>query len=599
MSPPWNLPDWATPPQWALRPVKVPRVSIGDTQRVLLLSILIGVFAGLLVVCFHIAIDRLTWATVGIPAGRKPLWMALWPMVGAVAAVSLVRFVFTQSRGSGVINTKAAVHVSDGIVPPSTVPGKFAACAVSIGCGNSLGPEDPALQMGAGVASLVGRLFRLPREHMRLIAPVGAAAGIAAAFNTPITAVLFVIEEVVGSWNAGVLGSILLAAVSAVVTSRWYLGDEPLFRVPAFGNLQPSDLLIYACIGVIGGLAAAGYVRLMLWMKRRFDRYETRTAKLSLPAATGLLVGLVGVWVPQVLGPGYLSIDNALHDRFAWPMLFLLAAVKIGCTCLCFASGTPGGLFAPTLFAGAMIGGGIGAFAQLHGPFPATAQSASVLVGMGTFFAGVFRAPMTSIFMVFEVSASYQIILPVMVANTVGYLVARQWSHVHLFDELAKEEGIDLPSVQEQRETRGLHVEDAMSPPGVVLRPDSSLAEARAGLASTGQPCLLVRIGPRAFAALHRSELDAFANRDEKGIVREAWDLSVSPHLYPDVGLDAALSVFGSHPALPVVRRNAPDDLVGMLTLEDVARAFHIERRARAAAVEDPAAATSAWPGAQ
>lgn len=605
MSSPWNLPEWATRPAWFVRPVKMPRVVIGDTQRVLLLSILIGIFAGLLVVCFHIAIDRLTWVTVGIPAGRKPLWMALWPMVGALVGVSLIRWVFRSSRGSGVINTKAAVHVSDGIVPPSTIPGKFSACAVSIGCGNSLGPEDPALQMGAGVASLIGRLFRLPREHMRLIAPVGAAAGIAAAFNTPITAVLFVIEEVVGSWNAGVLGSILLSAVSAVVVSRWFLGDEPLFRVPAFASLQPSDLLIYACIGVIGGLAAAGYVRLMLWMKRRFDRASHRVSpgkRLAFPAMTGLLVGLVGVWVPQVLGPGYLSIDNALHDRFTWPMLFLLAAVKIGATCLCFASGTPGGLFAPTLFAGAMIGGGIGAFAQQHWPFPAAAQSASVLVGMGTFFAGVFRAPMTSIFMVFEVSASYQIILPVMVANTVGYLVARQWSNLHLFDELAREEGIDLPSVQEQREARGLRVEDAMSPAGIVLRPDSTLADARAALASTGQPCLLVRTSPRSFAALHRSELEAPGPAAANGTASLAasWALPVAPHLYPDVGLDAALSVFGSHPALPVVRRNAPEEIVGMLTLEDVARAFHIERRARARA-EDPAdtpAPESAWPGA-
>lgn len=607
MASPWNLPDWAARPSWFVRPVTLPRVVIGDTQRVLLLSILIGIFAGLLVVCFHIAIDRLTWATVGIPVGRKPIWMALWPMVGAVIGVALIRYVFRASRGSGVINTKAAVHVSDGIVPPSTIPGKFTACAVSIGCGNSLGPEDPALQMGAGVASLVGRLFRLPREHMRLIAPVGAAAGIAAAFNTPITAVLFVIEEVVGSWNAGVLGSILLSAVSAVVVSRWYLGDEPLFRVPPFASLQPSDLLIYACIGVIGGLAAAGYVRLMLWMKRRFDRTGAANPRLrlALPAATGLIVGLIGVWVPQVMGPGYLSIDNALHDRFTWPMLFLLAVVKIGATCLCFGSGTPGGLFAPTLFAGAMIGGGIGAFAQQHWPFPAAAQSASVLVGMGTFFAGVFRAPMTSIFMVFEVSASYQIILPVMVANTVGYLVARQWSHVHLFDELAQEEGIDLPSVQEQREERGLRVEDAMSPAGVVLRPDSTLSDARAALASTGQPCLLIRTAPRAFAALHRTEIEAPSGPDgaqghpDGSSIGATWSLAMAAHVYPDEGLDAALGQFGSQPALPVVRRNAPDELVGMLTLEDVARAFHIERRALARAEpQTPAASQSAWPGA-
>jgi CIC family chloride channel protein len=568
---------------WPLRPVRLPRVALGDTQRVLLLSIVIGLFAGLLIVCFHITIDFVRWWTVGLPFGWHPVRRLLWPAIGAVIAASLVRFVFPRARGSGVIHAKAAIHISDGIVAPSTVPGKFAACAVAIGSGNSLGPEDPALQMGVGVASIVGRVFRLPREHMRLIAPIGAAAGIAAAFNTPITAVLFVIEEVIGSWNAGVLGSILLSAVSSVVVSRWYLGDEPLFRVPALGNVTPTDFVIYAAIGVIGGLASAFYVRLMLWLKKRADSFTSGTARIGLPALAGLFVGLVGLWLPQVQGPGYLTIDSALHDRFDWTSLLLLGFAKILVTSLCFAAGTPGGLFAPTLFAGAMIGGGIGALAQQHWPFPHATQSAFVLVGMGTFFAGVFRAPMTSIFMVFEVSASYQIILPVMIANTLGYLVARQSGRVHFFDQLAREEGVELPSVQEARETRGLRVEDAMSPAGTVLRRDTPFGEARGSFVNSGQTCLIVRLGPRAFATVHRAELDPLTDIDPALPLADAYQLPEAPLLFPDLALDTALRLFGSHPALPVVRRDAPGDVIGMLTLEDVARAFRIERRARSA----------------
>jgi chloride channel protein, CIC family len=568
---------------WPLRPVRLPRVALGDTQRVLLLSIVIGLFAGLLIVCFHMAIDFVRWATVGLPFGWHPVRRLLWPAIGAVAGAGLVQFVFARARGSGVIHAKAAIHISDGVVPPSTVPGKFAACAVSIGCGNSLGPEDPALQMGVGVASIVGRAFRLPREHMRLIAPIGAAAGIAAAFNTPITGVLFVIEEVIGSWNAGVLGSILLSAVSAVVVSRWYLGDAPLFRVPALGAVSPTDFLIYAAIGVIGGLASTFYVRLMLVLRKRFDGWTGTNARILLPGLAGVFVGLAGLWLPQVQGPGYLTIDSALHDRFDWTSLLLLGVAKILVTSLCFAAGTPGGLFAPTLFAGAMIGGGIGALAGHYWPFPHATQSAFVLVGMGTFFAGVFRAPMTSIFMVFEVSASYQIILPVMIANTLGYLVARKSGRVHFFDELAREEGVELPSVQEERETRGLRVEDAMSSAaGLVLRPDASVGDARGAFAGTGQTCLIVRHGPRAFATVHRAELDALVDADSAVPLAEVYQLPDAPHLYPDLALDTALRLFGSHPALPVVRRDAPGEVIGLLTLEDVARAFRIERRARA-----------------
>ena len=144
--------------------------------------------------------------------------------------------VFPRAKGSGINQTKAAIYTSNGYVPSSTIIGKFIACAISIGTGNSLGPEDPSLQMGAGVASRLGRLFQLERSTMRLIAPVGAAAGIAAAFNTPITGVLFVMEEVLADWSATTVGSIVLAAVSAVVTMRAFLGNEPLFRIPTLSS---------------------------------------------------------------------------------------------------------------------------------------------------------------------------------------------------------------------------------------------------------------------------------------------------------------------------------------------------------------------------
>jgi chloride channel protein, CIC family len=570
---------------WPMVPLRMPRVSLSVAQRMLLLSIVIGLFAGLLVVCFHIAIDLLRWRTVGLPFGERPGLTHLWPAGGAVIAAASVRFIFRHARGSGVIHTKAALHVSDGVVPASTVPGKFFACAVAIGTGNSLGPEDPALQMGAGVASIAGRVFRLPRQYMRLIAPIGAAAGIAAAFNTPITGVLFVIEEVIGSWNASVMGSILLSAVSAVVVSRWYLGDEPLFRVPALGSVQPADILVYAAIGVICGLGAAGYVRLLLWLKRHGDRWTSYAARILLPGLAGLCVGIVGFWLPQVEGPGYLTIDNALHGRFAWSQLLLLAIAKTGVTTLCFASGTPGGLFAPTLFVGAMIGGGIGVFAQQHWLLPQAAfhlanPSAFMLVGMGTFFAGVFRAPMTSIFMVFEVTASYQIILPAMVANTVGYLVAHRAGRIHLFDELARLEGIELPSVHEQRERQGLRVEVAMSAAGPLLTPDTTLATAQAALEGHQRQALVMRLAHGDYSTVHRGDLERVSDAPAETPLHELFALEGVPILYPDLGLEAALRQFRTHAALPVVGRHAREDVLGILTLEDVARAFRIERRA-------------------
>ena len=508
------------------RPLVLPlpsRPRVTDTQRFLLLSICIGVFAGLLVVCFHYSIDLVSWATLGTPTGVNRIATVLAPALGGGLAALFVLFFFQEAAGSGLSHTKAALYISDGYVPQRTVFAKFIACATSIGTGNSLGPEDPALQMGAGVASRLGRAFNLPREHMRLIVPVGAAAGIAAAFNTPITAVLFVMEEVIGSWNARVLGSIVLAAVSSVVVSRFFLGDDPLFRVPVFELTHPSELMLYALVGLAAGLLGTLFVRTLGSLRGRLADVPRRI-RLAQPFFAGLLVGLTGLALPQVMGAGYGAIDSALHDEFGWRLLTVLALAKIAVTAICFAAGTPGGMFAPTLFVGAMLGGGVGALAQVYWPLPTSAPSAYVLVGMGTFFAAVFRAPMTSVFMVFEVSASYVIILPVMLANLIAYLVARRLNPVTFFEMVASQDGLQLPSHERQRDVRVLRVEDAMRPVSV--------------------PEIVSR--------------------------------GATPVLHPDQSLDAALHLFGDRPVLAVVSREEVTRALGELRLEDVLRAYGI-----------------------
>lgn len=226
------------------------------------------------------------------------------PAVGALIAVLLTARIFKAAKGSGVNDTKAAVYISNGLVPSSAVIGKFLACSVSIGTGNSLGPEAPALHMGSGVASLLGRLFHLPRERMRLIAPVGAAAGLAAAFNTPIAAVLFVIEEVVAGWSAAVLGSIVLSAVSAAVVVRWFPGSQPLFLVPEFALASSTELLLYALVGLVGGLLSVIFVKAIGRLRAWLERFPRNTTYLR-SAAADFAVGLAGIWLPEVMGAGY------------------------------------------------------------------------------------------------------------------------------------------------------------------------------------------------------------------------------------------------------------------------------------------------------
>jgi CIC family chloride channel protein len=472
-------------------------------------------------------------------------------------------------------HTKAAIYISDGDVPISSVTGKFLACSVSIGTGNSLGPEDPSLQMGAGIASFLGRTFRLSKNTMRQIAPVGAAAGIAAAFNTPITAVLFVIEEIVAGWRANVLGSIVLSAVAAVVVVRSFLGDSPLFQVPPFRLTHPSELFIYACMGVVGGVLAAGWVKMMRKL------HEARLGirgwhRLAPPFSAGLAIGLIGLGLPQVMGAGYEGIDAALHQQFSWRMLAILALGKMAATALCFAAGTPGGMFAPTLFTGAMIGGAIGGLGRLYWPVPVSATDAYVLVGMGTFFAGVFRAPMTSVFMVFEVSASYVIIRPVMIANTVSYLISRWLQPIAFFDMLARQEGIDLPSHEEQREKPATRVEDAMGRPTVpCVYKSQPVSEVHAHLGRTGAKFSLVNMQDGRWAFVRVVDLEKVPRAEgERVALGAAVELNPIPRLYPDLTLDSALRLMGPHAMLPVVSRLKPDELLGTLSIADIHRTY-------------------------
>lgn len=562
------------------RNLSVPHLSIphlGSAQRFLLLSILIGVFAGLLVVCFHFLIEFVAWNTVGVPAGESVLFTLLFPPMGAFISVLLIRDVFPLAGGSGINNTKAAIYVSDGYVPLQSVVGKLLACSISIGSGNSLGPEDPSLQMGAGVASYIGRTFKLAREHMRLIAPVGAAAGIGAAFNTPITAVLLVIEEVIGSWNAGVLGSIVLSAVSAVVVSRSFLGNEPLFRVPEFEFRDPLELVAYVLMGIAGGFISVAFVRIIV-------KFRERMADLPpwrhyvLPLIAGFLVGCIGLGLPGVMGAGYETMDSALHDQFGWRMLLLLLLAKFVATVLCFGAGTPGGMFAPTLFMGATLGGGIGLLIGNVPGMPQVAGSAYVLVGMGTLFAGIFRAPMTSIFMVFEVSASYVIILPVMISNTIAYLISRAYLPTPFFELIARQEGLELPSAEENREKEILHVEDAMSRTRKELSWDTVVSDALQTVRESDVPVAIVHTRRNAWASVTLAALERAADSGKGDqILAEVFALTDLPKLYLDLALDQALMKLSKVPILPVVSRARPDLLLGTITLSDVHRAFGIK----------------------
>jgi CIC family chloride channel protein len=547
------------------------QVAFREERFFLVLSVFIGIFSGLAVVCFRLAIEWCRIHFLGSGVSPPALRLILAPTLAGLLVAVLVIHVFPLARGSGVNQTKAALYIYNGYIPFRTAIGKFITAALAIGSGHSLGPEDPSLQIGAGLASALGRRMRLSRDRMRLIAPVGAAAGLAAAFNAPISAVLFVIEEVIGRWTAGILGSVVLSAVSSVVVMRWFLGSEPLFRIPAVELQRPSELIAYCILGVVGGLASVAFASGIANLRLRSRSLPAWTQYFQ-PAVAGLLIGLIAVLgYPQVMGAGYEYMDQAMHGQFTWQMLAILAGLKIIATLLSFSSGTPGGMFAPTLFIGAMLGASVGGAEHVLFPNLTISPGTYALVGMGVLFAGFLRAPMTSVFMALEVSGNYSIILPVMVANTFAYFISRTLQPVSIFDALTRQDGLDLPSMEEQREENILHVEDAMQPPANILKAAESLDRVLQQVDGKSPDPMLVRLDPTGWGCITGRELETMI-KEGKGSLTLGSVLASRqiPYLHPDHPLEMALRYVDRWPLVPVVSRADFRKLEGVISQSDV-----------------------------
>jgi CIC family chloride channel protein len=578
----------------------IARMALAREEHIfLLLSIFIGVISGLLVVSFRMAIEWLSVLLLGSsPQPHQARLIVIPALAGLVIAV-FTRFVFPNVRGSGINQTKAALYINNGYISFRTVIGKFLLSALAIGSGYSLGPEDPSLQIGAGVASLISRRFGLSKARLRIFAPIGAAAGLAAAFNAPISAILFVIEEVIGQWSAAVLGSIVLAAVSSVVVARSFWGAEPMFRIPTVTLRDPRELLAYAALGVVGGFASLLFARALGYLRPKL-RSQPSWSQLIQPAIAGLLVGGIGYFgLTQVMGAGYEAIDQAMHSQFLWPMLLVLALFKIIATTLSFSSGTPGGMFAPTLFIGAMLGAAVGSFEKIYFPHLTGSIGSYALVGMGVLFAAFLRAPLTSVFMVLEVSGNYSIVLPVILANTIGYVISRVLQPVPIFEQFNHEDGLYLPSMEELREESDLHLEDAMQPVAVpILQGSETIGDTIQSLAQhkdSKSAVVLIQCSDGLWYAAKRDELEALFSDSTVTVsdkstaaetsaehptltLEERLGRERTPLLFPDLPLSSALPHFQRWPLLPITNRAMRGSLEGVVSLQDVLNRYQQQR---------------------
>jgi len=548
-----------------------------EGQIFLVLALVIGALTGLAVVAFILLTERMGMRLY--PVGGAPWRRLLFPVAGSLGIGYLLYRYFPNARGSGVPQTKAALYAREGRITLHTVLGKFFCTSATLASGIPLGREGPSVQIGAGIGSVLGRLLGLRTEQVKKLIPVGAAAAIAAAFNTPLAAVLFALEEIVGDLNAPVMGAVVLASATAWMVLRVFLGNNPLFKVPQYQLIHPAEFAVYAVLGVTGGVVSAAFTKLLLGMRARFLRFPQKTAWFQ-PLAGGLLVGLIGWFVPQVMGVGYGYVGEALNGRMAFQLMALLVVLKLFAVTTSYASGNAGGIFGPALFIGAMLGGTVGTVA--HHLFPAytATPGAYALVGMGAVFAGIVRAPMTSVLMIFEMTQDYAVIVPLMIANLVSLFIASRLQHAPIYEALAVQDGIHLPTAKTRQRHGHRQVIRVMQTASQLLPAEITVREALESVRSSEVRTWLVTDRRGVVGVINRARLERELAEGADKKLGELTDALMFPHVHPDQTLDLALERMGANQIeiLPVVNRADMHKLEGMVTLRDVLAAYGVSR---------------------
>ncbi len=499
------------------------------------------------------------------------------PVIGGLIVGPLVHFLAPEAKGHGVPEVMTAMAVRGGRIRPMVIVVKAIGSAITIGSGGSVGREGPIVQIGAAIGSVVGQRFKL--NHTRILALVGsgAAAGVAATFNAPIAGVMFALEVLLGEYTVASVSTMVFSAVSASVISRLFLGDHPSFAVPAYSLVSSWELLMYLGLGVVSALAAGLFVRSLYYSEDFFERL--RFPPYLKPVLGGLLLGLLGYFLPQVFGTGFGVIEETLNGTVVLWLLVVLVFAKILATSLTLGSGFSGGVFAPALFVGAAVGGAYGKV--MHSVFPAVTASsgAYATVGMAAVFAAAARAPITAIIILFELTLDYNIMLPLMLATVLATVVAARLEPESIYTLKLVRRGIDFRGRAGLGVTAGVLVGDAMTPIADMgsAQPEMSLGELEDLFHESGHHGVpVIAEGGRLAGVVTLRDLGrGLSTATAESTVADIMtvDLELA---YPDESLENVLRRSGGFDVgrIPVVDRDVPGLIVGVLRRGDILRAY-------------------------
>ena len=444
----------------------------------LFLAICIGILAGYGAVLFKYVLKFMQWVFYQHTedylffAGEIPLWMKIvMPMAGGLVVGLVVSFFASEAKGHGVPEVIQAIALRGGRIRKRVAAAKIFASAVTIGSGGSVGREGPMVQIGASIGSSVGQLFRVPSGHMRTMVGCGAAAGIAATFNAPIAGVLFALEIIIGDFGLMQFSPVVLSSVMSTTISRYYFGDFPYFSIPDYSIVSHWEFCFYPVLGVLTGLVALSFTKTLYWFEDRFEAIPI--PDWIKPAIGGGLLGCTFAVFPEVFGVGYGAMNRALASEMALPLLVALIFLKILASSFTLGSGGSGGIFAPSLFMGCVTGGAFGV--ALHAVFPDITANpgAYALVGMGGLVAGTTYAPITAILIIFEMSGTYSIILPLMLTCITATVMNSTIEPASIYTMKLLKRGIDIQSGRGRHLLRHILVKEIMTS-DVVTIPESA-----------------------------------------------------------------------------------------------------------------------------
>jgi CIC family chloride channel protein len=564
------------------------------TTAVIVLAVAVGLLAGGGAIVFRWLIAAADAVFFGgghrllEPLGRY--FVIGVPAAGGLIVGLLVYFLAREAKGHGVPEVMLAVATEGGRIRPQVAVVKALASAICIGSGGSAGREGPIVQIGSSLGSTIGQVLKLPESRVRTLVACGAAGGISATFNAPIAGAMFALEVILRELSASSFAAIVLSSVTAAAVSRSVLGNMPAFAVPPYRLHSYHELVFYLVLGILAAGVGVAFVRLLYACEDLFDSW--RLPDYVKPVLGGLMIGVLGVWAPQAFGVGYGKLgpwfaatfgesygaaDAALIGRQALGFLLFYLVAKMLATSITLGSGGSGGVFAPSLFIGAMLGGAFGTAVHAWRPESTAGPGAYALVGMAAVFAAAAHAPLTSILILFEMTSDYRIILPLMTSAVIASLISQAVSRESIYTLKLTRRGVRLGR---PRDTvmDSILVSEAMNREIESVPPDMRVGELMARFAAShhhGFPVVDARgnlVGVVALADVQRAAID-----------QDVEDLTVDDicarriyTCFPDQTLSAALDQLGARDVgrLPVVDRLDPRRLVGILRRTEIVSAY-------------------------